>query len=81
MPDYLPTPARHALICVLAAVGFVVGPFVDVWLWWRNRRRCCNLGSGWHVHFPDEGGARMTPQQREAARESIHKARREVRDG
>lgn len=36
---YLPTLPRLALICVLAVVGFVVGPFVDVWLWWRNRRR------------------------------------------
>lgn len=40
----------------------------------------CDLGSGWHVHFP-EGRTHMTPAQWEASRESIRKARREVRDG
>lgn len=41
----------------------------------KCKREDCNLGSGWHVHSP-EGRSYMTPQQREAMRESLRQARK-----
>lgn len=40
--------------------------------------RDCDLGPGWHIHFPEGRITYLTPKQREAMRESIREARRRV---
>lgn len=40
----------------------------------KCKEKDCNLGPGWHIHFP-EGRTYMTPKQRQAMRRSIQRAR------